>query len=97
MQHLWNETADSIAKWRAAYNVTPGFCVSAVSDALYDDPQRRWENIISDTARAMMKTSVDSIFFRLRAMTRITRRLKRKLTSTAMQSNIISTNQLLYF
>ena len=54
------------------------------------------ENIISETARAMMKTSVDSIFFLLRAMTRITRRLKRKLTSTAMQSNIISTNQL-YF
>ena len=41
------------------------------------------ENIMSETARAMMKTSVDSSFFRLRVMTTMTRRLKKKLTNTA--------------
>ena len=45
-------------------------------------------NIMSETARAMMKTSGDSSFFRLRAMTTITRRLNRKLTNTTMQHNI---------
>ena len=45
-------------------------------------------NIMSVTARAMMKTSVDSSFFLLRVMTTITRRLKRKLTKTAIQHNI---------
>ena len=41
------------------------------------------ENIMSEIARAMIKTSVDSSFFRLRVITRMTRRLNRKLTNTA--------------
>ena len=41
------------------------------------------QNMISETARAMMKISADSSFFRLRLMTRMTRRLNRKLTKTA--------------
>ena len=48
------------------------------------------ENIMSETARAMMKTSVDSSFFRLRAMTRMTRRLKRKLTMTATSYHTVN-------
>ena len=39
-------------------------------------------NMMSDTARAMMKTSADSSFFRRRVMTTMTRRLKKKLTKT---------------
>ena len=43
---------------------------------------------MSEIARAMMNTSVASIFLRLRKRTTITRRLRKKLTSTAMQSTM---------
>ena len=46
------------------------------------------ENIMSEIARAMINTSVASIFFRLRKMTTMTRRLRKKLTSTAMETTI---------
>ena len=43
---------------------------------------------MSEIARAMINTSVASIFLRLRKRTTITRRLRKKLTSTAMQSTM---------
>ena len=43
---------------------------------------------MSEIARAMINTSVASIFFRLRKMTTITRRLRKKLTSTAIEITI---------
>ena len=47
------------------------------------------ENIMSEMARAIINTSVGTILLRLRKMTSITNRFRKKLTSTAMNVSFV--------